>query len=79
MLQKVNENLKPTFIRMYASKIMSFPLRWNWKPQPHRIVTKEIRFNRSSWRKEWSGSMLRTKQFIIRLIDVFAFGFDHPS
>jgi hypothetical protein len=25
MLQKVNENLKPTFIRMYASKIMSFP------------------------------------------------------
>jgi hypothetical protein len=22
---KVNENLKPTFIRMYASKIMSFP------------------------------------------------------
>jgi hypothetical protein len=44
MLQKVNENLKPTFIRMYASKIMSFPLRWNWKPQPHRIVTKEIRF-----------------------------------
>jgi hypothetical protein len=36
MLQRLSENVKPTFIRMYVSKILSvFFVGCDWKPQPH--------------------------------------------